>query len=436
MKIGVVGTGHVGLVSCATFAALGHDVVGIDNDQEKIDKLRNGQSPFFEPGLDELVAKGTASGHLIFSTEMADAVKDSEVVFICVGTPPKASGEANLAAVEAAARDVAKHANQRLVVVEKSTVPAGTSNRLQTTLKRQRPDLQLEVASNPEFLREGKGVEDSMSPERILVGADSDFAFDVLRRVYEPLTAKGHLLLETDITTAEISKHACNAFLSMKISFANALARLCEASGGDVVKVTEVMGTDKRIGPQFLNAGIGYGGYCFPKDLQAFERLAQSLGYEFPLLREVANINDEAVAAAAKKVEDVLWNLDGKRVALFGLAFKPATDDVRLSPALALARLLLDKGAVIVGYDPQAGPNAKAEMPELEVVEDPFDAATGAHCVVITTEWPEIADLDLPRLKQVMAEPVIVDGRNVFDPSQMAGTGFTYIPTGRPPVVP
>jgi UDPglucose 6-dehydrogenase len=436
MKIGVIGTGHVGLVTCATLAAIGHDVVGVDTDQEKIAKLNNGQSPFFEPGMDDLVAEGIAAGRLSFSTDLAEACRDTEVVFICVGTPPKASGEANLSAVESAARGIAQHATQRLVVVEKSTVPAGTSDRLRVTLKRQRPDLQLEIASNPEFLREGKGVEDSLNPERILIGADSDFAFDVLRRVYEPLTSKGHLLLETDITTAELSKHACNAFLSMKISFANALARLCEASGADVVQVARVMGTDKRIGPDFLRAGIGYGGYCFPKDLQAFDRLASSLGYDFGLLREVAKINEEAIDAAVKKVETALWNLDDKRIAVFGLSFKPLTDDTRLSPALALARALIAKGATVVGFDPQAGANAKAEVPELEVIEDAYAAATGVHCIVVATEWKEIGELDLVKLKEVMAEPVIVDGRNVFDPHTMAAAGFTYIPTGRPPVIP
>ncbi|MDQ3963913.1 MAG: UDP-glucose/GDP-mannose dehydrogenase family protein [Actinomycetota bacterium] len=436
MKIAVIGTGHVGLVSCATFAAMGHEVIGHDSDAEKIALLENATMPFFEPGLEELVAQGTRSGRLRFTSDVAEAVAGAEALFLCVGTPPKASGEANLAAVESAGRDVARHATGSLVVVEKSTVPAGTAVRLRTTLKRERPDLELEVASNPEFLREGKAIEDSLEPERILVGAASETAFETLRRVYEPLTAKGHILIETDITTAEISKHACNAFLAMKISFANALARLCEASGADVVKVTEVMGSDHRIGAEFLRAGLGYGGYCFPKDLQAFDRLAASLGYEMPLLREVARINAEAVDAAVKKVEDALWNIGGKRIAVLGLAFKPGTDDTRLSPALVLARRLIEHGAEVVGFDPQAGANAKTDVPELELASDAYAALEGAHCLVIATDWPEFAGLDLDKVRGAMAHPVIVDGRNVFDPATIGAAGFTYYPTGRPRISP
>lgn len=434
MKIGVIGTGHVGLVSCATLAALGHDVVGIDSDPTKIDSLREGIAPFFETGLQDLVKEQVAAGRLRFSTDIAD-VAGHEVVFICVGTPPRASGEANLAAVEAAASGVAKHATGPTVIVEKSTVPAGTAGRLKRTLQRERSDMQLEVASNPEFLREGSAIKDSLEPDRILVGADSDWAFERLREVYAPLTDKGYRLIETDIATAELSKHASNAFLALKISYANALARMCELAGADIEAVTEVMGSDPRIGKDFLAAGLGYGGYCFPKDVQAFERLSSRLGYDFPLLGEIARINDESVAAAAKKVEDTLWNLEGKRVCLFGLAFKPGTDDVRLSPALALARLLIAQGAEVVGYDPEANEGAKAELPELKVAEDPFEAAAEAHCLVICTEWREFKELDLARLKGVMAYPVIVDGRNIYESKDMAARGFTYIPTGRPPVI-
>jgi UDPglucose 6-dehydrogenase len=434
MLIGVVGTGHVGLVSCATLAHLGHDVVGIDTDAEKIAFLQRGEAPFFEPGLQELLDETIATGRLRFSNDVGD-VAEAEVVFICVGTPPKASGEANLAAVESAARAIARGATRPTVLVEKSTVPAGTAKRLQTTIRRERPDLALEVASNPEFLREGKGVEDSLSPDRILVGAESDRAFDVLRAVYAPLIDKGCRLIETDIATAELSKHACNAFLALKISYANALARMCEMAGADIRSVTEVMGSDPRIGSAFLGAGLGYGGYCFPKDIQAFERLAARLGYEFPLLREIARINDEAVDAAVHKVEEAVWNLDGKRVALFGLAFKPGTDDVRLAPALAVARRLLEHGSEVVGYDPKAGANAKAELAELEIVDDLYEAAAGAHCIVVCTEWDELEGIDLEHLRSVMAYPIIVDGRNVFEPAAMAAAGFTYLPTGRPPVV-
>jgi UDPglucose 6-dehydrogenase len=353
-----------------------------------------------------------------------------------VGTPPRDSGEANLIAVEKAARAVARHAQSGAVVVEKSTVPAGTAQRVRRTLLHERSgmDGDLEVVSNPEFLREGKAVHDSLNPERILIGAESAHGFDVMRRLYEPLLQQGCRLIETNIATAELAKHACNAFLALKISYANALARLCERAGADAGAVADVMGSDSRIGRAFLDAGLGYGGYCFPKDLQAFEKLALRFGYDFPLLREVARINDQAVQATADKVRDALWNLEDKRIALLGLAFKPGTDDVRLAPALALAKQLAAEGADVVGWDPEALANAKVELPELEVAADAYEAATGAHCVVVCTEWDEFRALDLERLKSVMTYPVVVDGRNIFNAQEMAAAGFLYYPTGRPPV--
>jgi len=436
MKVTVIGTGHVGLITSTTMAYLGHDVIGNDLDQEKIEMLQRGQAPFFEPGLTELLEETLASGKLKFSSDPQEAIKDAEVVFICVGTPPKASGEANLIAVESTAKDVARFAKGKVVVVEKSTVPAGTSARVKRTLQRERPDFadNFSVVSNPEFLREGSGIRDSLEPDRILVGAESPEAFEVMREVYAPLVEQGAKLIETNIETAELSKHACNAFLALKISYMNALARMCERSGGDVDSVAEVMGSDDRIGRSFLNAGLGYGGYCFPKDLQAFERLASRLGYDFTLLKEVERINDEAVTATADKIVDVLWNLDGKRITLLGLSFKPDTDDVRFAPALALGRRLRAEGASVVGYDPQAMANAKSEVPELEVASDPYAAASGSHCLVLCTEWSEFKTLDLDRLKQAMAYPLIVDGRNIFEPEEMEKHGFSYYPTGRSPI--
>lgn len=434
LKVGVIGTGHVGLLTCVSMAYFGHEVVGNDLDLEKIELLKKGRSPFYEPGLPELLDETLGSGRLSFSTEVSDAVKDADVIFICVGTPPKASGEANLIAVEFAAKNVARHSHKDVVVVvEKSTVPAGTSQRVRQTLERERPDgaARFHVVSNPEFLREGSGIQDSLEPDRILVGAESPEAFDAMRRVYRPLLNKGTRLIETNIATAELSKHACNAFLALKISYVNALARLCERSGGDVESVAEVMGSDERIGRAFLNAGLGYGGYCFPKDLQAFERLSSRLGYDFGLLKEVGKINAEAVEATAEKVTEALWNVDGKRVALLGLSFKPNTDDVRFSPALALGRRLVEEGATVVGFDPQALTNAKSEMPELEIAPDPYAAASDAHCLVICTEWGEFRDLDLGRIKEVMAYPLVIDGRNLFEPREMEQQGFTYYPTGR-----
>jgi UDPglucose 6-dehydrogenase len=433
MRVVVVGTGHVGLVTAATLAALGHDVIGLDRDEEKIGQLKRGMCPFFEPGLQEIIDDGVAVGRLRFETEPDEAVAGVEVLFVCVGTPARSSGEANLVAVERAARDIARHLTGPVVVVEKSTVPAGTSNRLRQALVQERPDLanDLEVISNPEFLREGRAVEDSLHPDRLLVGATSRRGFETMRRLYDPLIRKGHRLIETDIATAELAKHACNAFLALKISYANALARLCERADADVTAIADVMGSDPRIGRAFLDAGLGYGGYCFPKDLQAFERFADQLGYDFPLLREVARINDEAVRATVEKVKDSVWNLEDKRIALLGLAFKPGTDDVRFSPALALARHLIDEHATVVGYDPQAGANAKTEVPELEIAPDAYEAVQGAHCLVMCTGWDEFRALDLRQMKDLLAYPIVVDGRNFFDPIEMRKMGFVYHGTGR-----
>ncbi|HWL66056.1 MAG TPA: UDP-glucose/GDP-mannose dehydrogenase family protein, partial [Actinomycetota bacterium] len=327
LRVAVVGTGHVGLITCASLSAIGHTVIGMDSDEEKIVQLQAGGCPFFEPGLKELLAQQIDSGRLSFTRDIREAVRDADVAFICVGTPPRASGDASLVAVEKAGRAIAKSATKDIVIVEKSTVPAGTAGRLDQVLAHERPDSHpiLEVASNPEFLREGNAVQDSLEPDRILVGAHSDWARQRMRDLYEPLIDKGHRYIETDIATAEIAKHACNAFLAMKISFTNALAQISERAGADVMDVAQVMGADPRIGPAFLNAGLGYGGYCFPKDLQAFGRLAHRLGYDFPLLAEIERINEDAVATMFSKVQEKLWNLEDKRVCLLGLSFKPNT---------------------------------------------------------------------------------------------------------------
>jgi len=436
MKVGVVGTGHVGLPTAATLAHVGHEVMATDADGDKIELLHRGGMPFFEPGLEELVRAGVEKGRLRFTADPPGALREAKVAFLCVGTPPRASGEANLIAVEQSADLVGRYATGPTVVVEKSTVPAGTAARISEILARHRSDGKLSVVCNPEFLREGSAVEDSLRPDRILVGSDSQDALAVMRELYAPLVGEGTLWIETDLHTAELAKHASNAFLALKVSFANALARIAEAAGADVDAITEVMGADPRIGKAHLSAGLGYGGSCFPKDLLAFERLTSRLGYDFPLLREIARINEEAVDAAFRKVEEILWNLEEKRVALLGLAFKPGTDDVRYAPALGLADRLLAAGAVVVGYDPQAGPNAKAELPGLKVVDDPYIALTGADAAVVCTEWDEIIGLDLVRVREIMKLPIMVDGRNVFDSVKMGEHGFTYLPTGRPQVRP
>lgn len=432
MRVGVIGVGHVGLVTGAALAELGHEVVAMDLDVAKIELLRSGKTPFYEPELDELIARQTATGRLLFRSEPAEAVGDAEVLFICVGRPTTAAGDASLTAVEAVGRDVAKHATPGLVIAEKSTVPPGTADRLRLTIARERPGLAFSVVANPEFLREGHAVQDTLRPDRIVVGSDDPGGFEAMRELYGPLVGLGIPLIETDARTAELSKLASNAFLATKISFANALGRVAELTGADVVRITEVMGADMRIGPAFLRAGLGFGGYCLPKDTQTLERIAERAGYDFGLLRAVMLVNEDAVAAVAAKVEEAVWNLEGKRIALLGLAFKSGTDDVRSSPALILARRFADEGAVVIGHDPMAAAEARAAIPELEVADDPYEAITGAHCVVICTEWPEYRELDLDRVCELAAYPIVVDGRNVLDPDRAELAGLTYLPVGRP----
>ena len=432
MRVGVLGLGHVGLPTAAALAKMGHEVTAGDRDTSRVEQLTQGTMPFYEPGLSELVAEGVEAGRLRFTAEAKDVVGTSAVVFICVGTPPRASGEADLRAVEQAAEVIAAHATGPVVVVEKSTVPAGTAERLSATLARHRRDISFQVVSNPEFMREGYAVEDSLRPARILVGSDAEEARALMAGLYRPLVEAGARFIETDLTAAELAKHACNAFLALKISFVNALARLCERADADVSSVAEVMGSDPRIGRAFLDAGLGYGGYCFPKDLAAFDRLSERLGYPFPLLKEIARINDEAVGATLALIQDALWNLEGKRIALLGLSFKPGTDDVRFSPALALGAKLVEAGAEVVGYDPQAGENAKTELSDLKVAEDPYEALRGAHAAVICTEWDQLRALDLHRAREAMAFAILVDGRSAIDAKRALEAGFTYLALGRP----
>jgi UDPglucose 6-dehydrogenase len=433
MKVAVIGTGHVGLVTAATLASIGHDVVGIDDDRAKVERLQRGEMPIFEPGLDRLVADVAAEGRLRYTHDPAHGLPGVDVAFVCVGTPQGPEGEANLLAVERAARSIGEHATGDMVVVHKSTVPVQTAERVSRVL-RMTSQHRFLVVSNPEFLREGQAVEDSLHPDRILVGSDDPGAFEVMRSLYAPLLKAAPAYFEVDLRTAELAKHACNAFLALKISYVNALARICEASGADVSAVAEIMGADPRIGRAFLNAGLGYGGYCFPKDVVAFRAQAARLGFEFGLLDEIVRINDQAIDAAFAKIKDVVWNLEGKRIAILGLSFKAGTDDVRESPSLRLAHRLLEAGAQVIGYDPQANDAAQRETPGLLVAPDPYEAATRAHCAVIGTDWPEFAELDLAHLKGVMTHPILVDGRNLFDPAVMEHSGFTYLPTGRPPV--
>jgi UDPglucose 6-dehydrogenase len=437
MRIAVVGVGHVGLVSAACFAELGHSVVGMDDDHGRVRQLARGVVPFYEPGLEELVQRHVDGGALTFTGELAEAVAGAEVVFVCVGTPSLPGGGADLSFVEAVGRGVARAATDDLVLVEKSTVPVKTSLRLEAVIAAEHDRAgeghEVAVASNPEFLREGSAVEDTLHPDRIVLGVPSPEVGDTLRRVYEPLLARGDVpVVETDLATAELIKHASNAFLAMRISYMNALARLCERTGADVSRVAEGMGHDQRIGHAFLEAGLGYGGSCFPKDVDAFIHIARELGYPFRMLEEVRDINLEQRQVAIDKVRVELGSLRGRTITLLGAAFKPGTDDLREAPAVHIARSLLGAGAHVRAYDPVALEGLAKLLPGVEGVSDPLEACREADAAIVCTQWEEIAAVSLTKLREVMATPVLVDGRNLFEPARAVAAGLRYHAIGRP----
>jgi len=444
-----VGSGYVGLVAGACFADLGHEVVLVDNDQEKLAALREGQVPIHENFLPELLQRHR--GHsLTFSDDLDEAVRTSAVIFIAVGTPPTEQGEADLSYVESVARSISGAVNGYKVIVEKSTVPVYTSNWIRKIILRNAtaPD-EFDVASNPEFLREGTAVTDFLYPDRIVVGADNERCAAVLAEIYAPLTDGSYYkrqdaiprpdraeipppLITTSAKSAELIKHASNAFLAMKISFINAVASICETVGGNVQQVCQGIGTDSRIGPRFLNPGIGYGGSCFPKDLMAFRAVARECGYDFRLLDEVIRINEEQRRRFIRTVRNALWTLRGKRLAVLGLAFKGGTDDVRESPAILLVQSLLQEGCQICAYDPAAHARAKEVLnTTVEYANSPYEAASEADAVLILTEWEEFATLDLTRLHAAVKYPIVIDGRNLYDPGVMTARGFTYYSIGR-----
>ncbi|MCC5947081.1 MAG: UDP-glucose/GDP-mannose dehydrogenase family protein [Nitriliruptoraceae bacterium] len=436
MNITVVGVGHVGLVSAAAFARWGHDVVGYDDDAAKVATMQGGAPWFYEPGLQELLSEVTEAGRLRFTSDSDDALRDAEIVFVCVGTPPLPGGGPNLSYVEAVGRTVVAQASRELVLVEKSTVPANTGRRLEQVIARETERLGLEhaihVASNPEFLKEGAAVEDTLHPDRVVYGTSSDFARDALRAVYAPLVEQdGCPVVETDVASAELIKHASNAFLATRISFINAVAQICDRVGADVQTVAEGMGHDVRIGHRFLQAGLGYGGSCFPKDVDAFAHLASQVGYEFGLLDEVRDINAGQRAAVIRKLEHELWHLNGKTIALLGAAFKPGTDDLRESPALHLADDLIALGAEVRIYDPVALPNVEVQRPDLPRAETIDAALAGAHAAVVCTDWDDIKKIEPQRFLEGLAYPIVIDGRNVYDPEAFIGAGLRYHSMGR-----
>lgn len=429
MNVCIIGTGYVGLVTGATLAELGNRVICVDNNEEKIAGLNRGEVPIYEPGLSELIASSRQAGRIIFTTSIAEGVKASEVVFIAVSTPPKPDGSADLSAVAAVARQVAENLNGYKVVVDKSTVPVKTGEKVAETIERySKKGSDFDVVSNPEFLREGSAIYDTFHPDRIVIGTTSRRASDLLVELYKPLNAP---VIITDINSAEIIKHAANSFLATKISFANALARICEAAGANVEEVTRGVGLDNRVGAKFLNAGVGYGGSCFPKDVSAFISISEELGYDFRLLKEVERINEEQIDFFFRKIKDTLWILEGKKVAVLGLAFKPNTDDMRSAPSVKIIRKLLAEGAKVRAFDPKAMEKAREDLPDIEYCRDPYGAAEGAEALIILTEWNEFKEMDLARLKKLLHQPIIIDGRNIYDPVQMAQLGFTYCSVGR-----
>lgn len=432
MRIAMIGTGYVGLVSGACLSEFGHDVVCIDKDASKVETLRAGGIPIFEPGLDEVVATNVKAGRLSFETDLAKGVAGAAAVFIAVGTPTSRHGDghADLSYVFAAAEEIARALSGYAVVVTKSTVPVGTSRKVEEIIKKTRPDAQFDMASNPEFLREGSAIEDFRRPDRVVVGCDTDRAREVMREVYRPLFLNETPMLFTSRETSELIKYAANAFLATKITFINEMADICEKVGGDVQDVARGIGLDGRIGKKFLHAGPGYGGSCFPKDTLALVQTAQQLGAPSRIVEAVVAVNDRRKLDMAKKIETAFDGVKGKTIAVLGLTFKPNTDDMRDAPSLVILPYLQKAGATIQAYDPEGCKEAAKHM-QLDYRKDTYDALTGADGVVILTEWNEFRALDLPRVKTALKQPLMVDLRNIYRPAQMTEAGFRYTSVGR-----
>ncbi|HTD01293.1 MAG: UDP-glucose 6-dehydrogenase [Verrucomicrobia bacterium 13_1_20CM_4_55_9] len=436
MDIAIIGSGYVGLVTGACFADVGHNVICVDNDEEKIKTLQAGRLPIYEPGLEEIVHRNVSAHRLHFSSSIREGVDKSHIIFIAVPTPPQPNGDVDLSFIEKVSREIADVLTDYRVIVDKSTVPVKTGERVAETIKRyNRHGAKFDVVSNPEFLREGCAIHDLMHPDRVVIGAQSQHAVDLMKKVYEPFMAP---VLVTGINSAELIKHAANSFLALKISYINAISAICDASGADVDKVADGIGMDRRIGRQFLNAGIGYGGSCFPKDVAAFIHIGEQLGVPFTLLKEVQRINAGQKERFLKLIRDTLWVLREKKIAVWGLTFKPDTDDVRSSVAIELVDTMLREGAHVTVYDPKGMEKAR----ELKAIADAkfaasaLEAVDGAEALVIATEWNEFANVDLTALKRRMTTPIVFDGRNLLNPDTMGELGFHYHSIGRASIIP
>ena len=436
MDISIIGSGYVGLVTGACLADVGHHVICVDNDSEKVKQLKAGEIPIYEPGLEEIVHRNVSAQRLHFTGNIQEAVERSQIIFIAVPTPPLPDGDVDLSFVEKVAREIAGVLTDYRVIVDKSTVPVKTGEKVVESIKRyNRQGAKFDVVSNPEFLREGCAVADLMHPDRIVIGAQSEQAIDLMKKVYEPFMAP---ILVTDISSAELIKHCANSFLALKISYINAVSGICEASGADVEKVADGIGMDHRIGRDFLNAGIGYGGSCFPKDIAAFIAISEQLGTQFALLKEVQRINEGQKARFLKAIRDTLWVLREKRIAVWGLTFKPDTDDIRSSVAIELVEQLLREGAHVVAYDPKGMHKARGikAIADAEFASSALEAVTDAEALIIATDWNEFANVDLAVLKDKMRTPIVFDGRNLLNPETMRQFGFDYYSIGRASVKP
>lgn len=429
MTIAVIGHGYVGLVTAAVFSDLGNNVWVVGRTPEKIEKLKRGITPFFEPGLSEMVLHNLNSGRLNFTLDYKEAVENAKIVFICVGTPSKTNGEADLSAVFAAAKEIANNLKNFTVVVTKSTVPVGTNRKVASILKKHSSkNDKFEVASCPEFLKEGSALSDTLNPDRIVIGVETDKAKDLLLDLHKPIDGERVI---TNIETAEMIKYASNSLLSTKISFANAMAFICEKVGADVEMVLSGVGMDKRLGRSFLYPGVGYGGSCFPKDVKALIAIAQQNGYDFALLKSVNQINQQAKEQFVNKVSDILVKVKGKKLGIWGLSFKPNTDDMREAPSIEIIDKLQKMGAIVQAYDPEARDNAAKVLKNVIFCNSPIEAADGVDALLVLTEWNEFKQLDLNKIKIVMRKPIIIDGRNIYDPNKVKELGFIYKGIGR-----
>ena len=431
MQIAVIGTGYVGLVTGAGLADFGNDVICVDIDEAKINALREGKIPIYEPGLEELVRKNTADGRLRFSTDLAEAIGAARAIFIAVGTPPRPDGSADLRYVEDVARSIAEHMNGPKLVITKSTVPIGTGRRIEQILGEKGKQLEAAVVSNPEFLREGSAIEDFMKPDRVVIGASDPESVELMKAIYAPLHSLEIPFVVTNVESSELIKYAANGFLATKISFINEIAVLCERMGGDVQDVARGIGLDSRIGPKFLQAGPGFGGSCFPKDTSAIADIARRYDYEFQIIEAVLRVNDDIKQRMVTKVVEAMGGVSGKTIGMLGLAFKPETDDMRDSPTIPIIQGLQQKGASVRAYDPQAMDNARGMFRDVTFCQDAYQTATGADALVIATEWNQFRALNLDRVRSLMKQPLIIDLRNVYEPNRMKAAGFRYVSVGR-----